>query len=93
MGGLVECVARMIGQVQVAAEGRAGHHERARADQRAGIQHGVAADLGLVPEHGAELLQAGAEGAAGQPHGHFALVEAEVGADDAGPEVRAVAED
>lgn len=80
------------GRRQVAAEIHAGHDQRARPEQRAGIEHGIATDLGPVAEDGAELPQPGADHAGVGADGDLALVEPEVGADHARPEVRAIAE-
>src|SRR6185436_4842931 len=64
---------------EVAAERDGGHHERAFAEERAGVEHGVAAHLGAVAEDRAEFFQAGVHGAGGQAERDGLLVEAEVG--------------
>ena len=57
------------------------------------MEHGVAADFGGITEDRAELSQPGFRNPVRQPDGYRLLVEPQVGQDNPGAEVRAVAED
>lgn len=76
-----------------AAPDGAGVEDGVAADDGAGVDDGVAADLGAVADDGAEFLEAGGDEAFVGGDDDFAVVELDVGEDDAGAEVAAVADD
>jgi len=47
------------GRRQAAGKGHGGHHQRALAEDGAGVEHGVAADLGVIADDGAEFTESG----------------------------------
>ena len=70
-----------------------GIDDRAAPDDAAGVQHGVAADIGIVAQQRTEFAQPGVERPAVDDHRNVAGHELDVGNLHAGPQVRPVAED
>ena len=76
-----------------AAPLRAGIKDRAAPDQGARIDHGVASDLRAITDDRAKFLQSrGNESLAGRDR-DLAVIEFDVGKNDAGPEMPAIADD
>ena len=55
----------IIPAIDPTTEGHARHDEGARAEERAGVEHGIAADFGFVAKNRAEFAEAGADDAGG----------------------------
>ena len=78
---------------EIAAESHRRHHQRARPEQRARIQHGIAADFRPVADDRAEFPQTRLVNGPAHPHDDRLLVEPQVGTNHPGAQVRAVAQD
>ena len=77
----------------VSADGDRWRNEHARSEQRARIEHGVAAHFRTVAHNGAELPQPGFIGRIGGSYHDGLLVQPKIGADDARSEMRVIAQD